>query len=309
MLWWHAGLPLRGGRPAATQRYLPHTRPSSSAAGAASVVHRGLLTTWLARHPQPDLAIKAQAVVLLDVGTRQVLWERDPIGRRAPASLTKLITAMVVADQASFDREVGVMGATDMAAIQQAVPDATVMGLTAGEILTVRELLYGLFLRSGNDAAETLATIPGRATFIDEMNQKVAELGMTGSHFSSPVGLDAPDMYTTARDLAIAAATIVASYPALLAISGTPLVDLPQTPVHKAYPMVNYNRLVISGQPWFYPGATGMKTAFTDDAGPSMVATANRDGRRMVAVILHSDNFFADAHVLLDYGYSLPGAA
>ena len=285
-----------------------HAAPPDTTSPDAATRGR-LLTTWVARHPQPALAINAQAVVLLDIGTRQVLWERDPTGRRAPASLTKLVTAMVVADQAPFDRQVGVTGATDMAAIQQAVPDATVMGLTAGEILTVRELLYGLFLRSGNDTAETLATIPGRATFIEEMNRKAAELGMSGSHFSSPVGLDAPDMYTSASDLAIAAATIVVRYPALLAISGTPFMDLPQSATHKAYPMQNYNRLVIPGQPWFYPGATGMKTAFTDDAGPSMVATADRDGRRMVAVILHSSNFFADARALLDYGYSLPHAA
>jgi D-alanyl-D-alanine carboxypeptidase (penicillin-binding protein 5/6) len=112
-------------------------------------------------------------------------------------------------------------------------------------------------------------------------------------------------MRTTAYDLAVAAAAIVTRYPDLLEISGAGAEQIPQTPRHKAFSMVNYNRLVLPGT-YSYPGATGMKTAFTDDAGPCMVATTNRNGRRLVAVVLHSSNFFADATKLLDYGYSLP---
>ena len=214
-------------------------------------------------------------------------------------------TAMVTADLAPLDRNVTVTPATDVDAVRKVEPTSTVMGLSAGETLTVRELLYGLFLRSGNDAAETLGGgIVGRDRFVRLMNQKAAALHMIDSHFTTPVGLDDAGMRTTPYDLAIAAATITTRYPALLAISGTPSMRLAETATHKAFDMTNYNRLVLPGNPYAYQGATGMKTAFTDDAGPCMVATATRGDRRLVAVVMNSDNFFADATKLLDYGFA-----
>ena len=264
-------------------------------------------TNWLAAHPGPDLGIKGQADVMLDVDRHEVLWERDPSTPRAPASLTKIVTAMVAADLAPLDQKVTVSANSDMQAVQRVEPASTVMGLTAGEVLTERELMYGLFMRSGNDAAETLAGgIVDRDRFMQLMNDKAASLGMTGSHFTSPVGLDDPGMRSTAYDLAVAGAAIVSRYPQLLAISGTPHVTLAQTASHKAYTMDNYNKLLLSG-PFTYAGATGMKTAFTDDAGPCMVASASRGGRRLVVVVLHSDNFFGDATKLLNYGFGLQG--
>jgi serine-type D-Ala-D-Ala carboxypeptidase (penicillin-binding protein 5/6) len=291
----------RAGATAA--RRSPSAAPSSEIAGTTAP---RFSRSWLDAAGQPGLPVKAQAAVLLDVDDGQVLWAHDATGSRAPASLTKLVTAMVVADLAPMGRTVTVTADTDMAAAQRVEPDSTVMGLTAGEVLTVRELLAGLFLRSGNDAAETLAAgLAGRARFVDLMNEKASRLGMTASHFSSPVGLDAPDMRSSAYDLGLAAATIVTRYPRLLEISGLPFVHLDQTATHKPYDLVNYNRLVRADQPQFYAGATGMKTAFTDDAGPCMVATAMRGHRRLVAIVLHTDDFFADAHTLLDYGFSV----
>jgi serine-type D-Ala-D-Ala carboxypeptidase (penicillin-binding protein 5/6) len=280
-----------------------------AAARAAPAAGTPYATNWLSGHPGPALDVHGQADVLVDVDAHQVLWQRDPHTPRAPASLAKLVTAMVTADLGPLAQRVTVTGESDTDAVRRAEPASTVMGLTAGEVLTVRELLYGLFLRSGNDAAETLgAGIVPRDRFIQLMNQKAASLGMRESHFTTPVGLDDAGMRTSAYDLAVAAATITARYPELLAISGTPSIDLPQTATHKAFGMVNYNKLVVPGTTYTYAGATGMKTAFTDDAGPCMVATATRGHRRLVAVILHSDNFFADATRLLDYGFSQPGA-
>jgi D-alanyl-D-alanine carboxypeptidase (penicillin-binding protein 5/6) len=260
---------------------------------------------WLNRHPQAALDVQGEADVVIDVDTRQVLWQRQPHERRAPASLTKLVTAMVAADLAPLDRVVRVTAASDADAVREVEPTSTVMGLTAGEKLQVRDLLYGLFLRSGNDAAETLAGgIVLRDQFVRLMNRKAASLHMVDSHFTTPVGLDDPAMRTTAYDLALAAAAIVTRYPALLAISGTPSIALPQTATHKQFAMVNYNKLVLPGTPFTYPGATGMKTAFTDDAGQCLVATATRGGRHLVVVVLDSDVFFTDAVKLLDYGFS-----
>jgi serine-type D-Ala-D-Ala carboxypeptidase (penicillin-binding protein 5/6) len=288
---------LAGIHPARAARAAAH-RPASSAP---------LSTAWLARHPQAALDVRGQAVVLIDVGSGQVLWERQPHQRRAPASLTKLMTAMVAADLAPLDRLVHVTGATDADAAREVEPTATVMGLTVGERLRVRDLLYGLFLRSGADAAETLAGgIVPRDQFVRLMNQKAQALHMVDSHFTTPVGLDDPAMRTTAYDVALASAAIVARYPALLAISGTPSITLPRTAGHKQFAMVNYNKLVLPGSGFTYAGATGMKTAFTDDAGQCMVATATRNGRRLVAVVMDSPVFFTDAVKLLDYGFATP---
>ncbi len=292
-----------GARPASAP---PPRSASGTASGAASV----FATTWLSGHPQPGLDVHGQADVLVDVDSHQVLWQRDAHTPRPPASLAKLVTAMVAADLAPLDRSVTVTGQTDMDAVRRVEPASTVMGLTAGEILTVRELLTGLFLRSGNDAAETLGSgLVPRDRFVQLMNQKAAALHMSDSHFTTPVGLDDPAMRTSPYDLALAAATITVRYPALLAISGLASAEIPQAPAHKAFSLANYNRLVLPGNAYTYQGATGMKTAFTDDAGPCMVATATRGGHRLVAVVMHSDNFFADATRLLDYGFDEVGPA
>ena len=299
---------LIAGVAAAISGVHPTAREASGAVARAAASLSGggaMSTSWLSAHPEADLDVHGRADIVVDVDARQVMWQRDPHTPRAPASLTKLVTAMVAADLAPLDRSVTVTPATDRDAVRKVEPTSTVMGLSAGETLTVRELLYGLFLRSGNDAAETLGGgIVGRDRFVQLMNQKAASLHMVDSHFTTPVGLDDPGMRTTPYDLAIAAATITTRYPALLAISGTPSMRLGDTATHKAFDMTNYNRLVLPGNPYAYQGATGMKTAYTDDAGPCMVATATRGSRRLVAVVMNSDNFFADATKLLDYGFA-----
>ena len=280
-----------------------------SAHGLGAVPTGQFASVWLGAHPDPGLDIHGQADILVDLGSRQILWQRQPRMPRAPASLAKLVTAMVAADLAPLDRKVKVTAQSDMDAAKRVEPASTVMGLSAGEELTVRELMYGMFMRSGNDAAEALAVgIVSRDRFIHLMNQKASDLHMKDSHFTTPVGLDDPAMKSTPYDLALAAAAIATHYPDLLAISGTPSITIPRTTMHKDFAMVNFNRMVIPGNQYTYQGAEGMKTAFTDGAGPCMVAIATRARRQLVAVIMHSDNFFADATKLFDYGFSQPAA-
>jgi D-alanyl-D-alanine carboxypeptidase len=251
---------------------------------------------WLAINQQPSLPIHGQAAYLIDLDAREVLWARDPETSRAPASLTKLITAMVAVDDAgSLDRTVIVTrGAT------QIIP--SVMGLSPGEHLTVHELLDGLFLDSGNDAAEALAQgIVPRDRFIRQMNQKAKSIGLTASHFVNPSGLDAPGHGMSAHDLAHAAAYLDQYYPALAAIAGTKDVAIPATAEHKAFYPHNVNTFLSS-----YPGATGLKTGLTDNAGGCIVATATRGGRHLIAVVLNATRHSADdAAVLLNYGFSI----
>jgi D-alanyl-D-alanine carboxypeptidase len=251
---------------------------------------------WLATHPQASLPIHAQAAYLVDMDTRTVLWERDSETMRAPASLTKLMTAMVAVDNAgSLDRVVEVTpGAT------QVIP--TVMGLSPGERLTVRQLLAGMLLDSGNDAAEALAQgIVPRERFIRLMNQKAKNIGLTDSHFENPSGLDSPRNGMSAHDLAHTAAYFNRYYPDLAAIAGTKDVAIPATAEHKAFYPHNVNRLL-----WTYPGATGLKPGFTYDAGGCMLATATRDGRHLVVVVLNATGHSTDdAATLLNYGFSV----
>jgi D-alanyl-D-alanine carboxypeptidase (penicillin-binding protein 5/6) len=225
-----------------------------------------------------------------------VMWQRDPETMRAPASLTKLVTAMVAVDDAgSLDTVVEVMPAAT-----QIVP--SVMGLSPGEHLTVRQLIDGLFLDSGNDAAEALAQgIVPRDRFIRQMNQKAGSIGLTGSHFTNPSGLDASGHGMTAHDLVHVAAYLDKYYPDLAAIAATKDVAIPASAQHKAFNPHNLNRLL-----WTYPGATGLKTGLTDNAGGCMLATATRGGRHLGVVVLNATlHSTEDAALLLDYGFSV----
>lgn len=263
---------------------------------AGNFDHFDFSNLWLAVHQQPALPIHGQAAYLVDVDTRQVIWARDSETSRAPASLTKLVTAMVAVDDAgSLDRQVVV--ATEAT---QVIP--SVMGLSPGEKLTVKELLEGLFLDSGNDAAEALARgIVPRDRFIRQMNQKAKSIGLTASHFVNPSGLDAPGHGMSAHDLAHVAAYLDAYYPALAAIAGTRDITIAGTTLHKAFYPHNVNPIL-----WSYPGATGLKTGLTDAAGGCMVATATRGGRHLIAVVLNATHHSADdATVLLNYGFSV----
>jgi serine-type D-Ala-D-Ala carboxypeptidase (penicillin-binding protein 5/6) len=256
----------------------------------------GFSNLWLATNPQPYLPIHGQAAYLVDLDRRLVLWQRDPETARAPASLTKLITAMVAVDDAgSLDTVVEVTKAAT-----QITP--SVMGLSTGEHVTVRQLLDGLFLDSGNDAAEALAQgIVPRDRFIRQMNQKAASIGLTASHFVNPSGLDAPGHLMSAHDLAHVAAYIGKYYPELAAIASTKDVAIAATADHKAFYPHNLNRLL-----WTYPGATGLKTGLTDNAGGCMLGTATRNGRHLIAVVLNATGYSTgDATILLNYGFSV----
>jgi D-alanyl-D-alanine carboxypeptidase (penicillin-binding protein 5/6) len=251
---------------------------------------------YLATHPQPDLPIRAQAAYLVDLDTRTVLWARDAESMRAQASLTKLMTAMVAVDDAgSLDHVVEVTKEAT-----QVIP--TVMGLSPGEHLTVRQLLAGMLLDSGNDAAEALAQgIVPRDRFIRQMNQKAKSIGLTNSHFVTPSGLDAPGHGTSAHDLAHTAAYFNKYYPELAAISATKDVSIPATAEHKAFNPHNMNRLL-----WTFPGATGLKPGFTYGAGGCMLASATRDGRHLVVVVLNATGRSTEeAALLLNYGFSV----
>jgi len=243
--------------------------------------------------------IKARAAIVLDLDSGKTLFALDAHGRYPPASLTKVMTALVALDTLRLDQVL-----TVPASINQLPWDSTRMGLRAGERLTVRELMYGLFLNSGNDAAITLseAAMP-RAAFVARMNARAAALAMGDSHFVNPIGLDDAGLYASAADLAKAAIELRLLFPEVAAMAAVPAMTLPAGATHHAFKLYNLNDLIRK-----YPGATGLKTGWTGRAGGCLIATATRDGRHLLAVVLGSPRVFDEAATLLDYGFAVSPA-
>lgn len=168
------------------------------------------------------------------------------------------------------------------------------MGLQAGEVVTVEDLLWGLLLNSGNDAAVALAEhVAGSVPeFVAIMNARAAELGLHSTHFTNPHGMDAPNHYSSAYDLwRLAEATL--AYPKFREIVGT------QSTARAGHALWNRNELLAT-----YPDADGVKTGTTDQAGHSLVASVTRNGHRVLAVILGSSDRYTDARALLDFYFS-----
>jgi D-alanyl-D-alanine carboxypeptidase len=250
--------------------------------------------------PIPLPAIDAHEVALINLDTGRFLWQSNAHAAWAPASLTKIFTAMVAVDLMGMNATVIVP-----ASIQQLPADSTFMGLTPGERLSVRELLDGVFLSSGNDAAETLASaVTSRSTFIADMNAKAARLGLRTTHFTNPTGLSEGGLYSTAYDLALAATYLESHYTGLAGIAATPALTIPATATHKAYALVNINKLLRT-----YPGTYGLKTGWTEVALGCLITASSRGGHRLLAVLLGAPNGTAYDEMprVLNYGFELLG--
>ena len=238
-------------------------------------------------YPCQAKAISAQKAILVDATTGRVLYEKNADSRSLVASTTKIMTALIICEQCNvLDR---------MRIPKEAVGiEGSSMYLKEGEILTLQELLYGLMLQSGNDAAVALAIYCGGTVegFAELMNDKARLLGMTGTHFENPNGLDSPGHYSTARDLAILASYAMKN-PVFAKTVSTKTVTIGNRSLR------NHNKLL-----WQVEGADGVKTGYTKAAGRILVSSAVRQGRRLVAVTINDGNDWADHAALLDDGFS-----
>lgn len=237
--------------------------------------------------PAQAQAISAASGILVDASTGRVLYAHNADTRSLIASTTKIMTALIICEQCNvLDRmrippeAVGIEGSS--------------MYLKEGEILTLQELLYGLMLSSGNDAATALAIYCGGTLegFAALMNDKAAQLGMTGSHFVNPHGLDAPGHYATARDLAILASHAMEN-PVFRTTVSTKTIRI------GARTLQNHNKLL-----WNFEGANGVKTGYTKAAGRILVSGAYRDGRQLIAVTINAPDDWEDHKQLLEQGFS-----
>ncbi|MCL4508516.1 MAG: serine hydrolase [Chloroflexi bacterium] len=250
--------------------------------------------SWLQSHPPASPPpVSAAAVVVVDYDTRQILYEKNPHEHLAQASTTKITLADVALDVASPDLPITIsQDAT------QVIPDH--MGVQAGEVLTLKELLYGALLNSGNDAGWAIAEgIGGLQYTVSLMNQRVAALNLHDTHFVNPVGFDNPNHYTSAYDLAVLTVDALQRHPLIRQIVSTKHIIIDSTKTHGWFGPTNLNNLL-----WDYPGDWGVKTGWTEKAGYCFVTAATRDGHTVLVTLLDSKASFPDGVALLNYGFS-----
>ena len=242
--------------------------------------------------PNAPPSVSAHELAVVDDTTGLLLYGLAAHAREAPASTTKIATAIVTLEHVqSLDAPVRI---TVDGLAMAAADGSSIMGLSPGQRLSVRTLLYGLLLPSGNDAAEQLArsVAESREQFVGWMNAVASdELGLADTHFVNPSGLDADEHYSSAYDLAQLARRAMRE-DIFREIVVTPEVR------SEGLVLVGHNPLI-----GVYPGADGVKTGSTDAAGHALVGSAVRDGHRLYVVILHSDDLLADASALFDWAF------
>jgi D-alanyl-D-alanine carboxypeptidase (penicillin-binding protein 5/6) len=257
-----------------------------------------VLALWPARaaasQPQPP-DIPAKAWLLIDADDHTRLAAHDPDTSRAMASTTKLMTAYLSLRELPLKKML-------TAPAYHPIPGESLLGLEPGERMTVRDLLYGLLLPSGNDAAVTLADGVAGSTdaFVGQMNKAARRLGLDETSYANPIGLDAPGNYSSPRDLANLALTL--HHNALF----RRIVNTPQITLHSGeHPRTieNHNDLVIT-----HPWVNGVKTGYTPDAGNVLVASGTQKGVTLLSVVMGAPSIpvrDSDTLRLLGYGFSL----
>ena len=234
----------------------------------------------------------AKGAVLLDADTNKILYEKDANAKMPMASTTKVMTAILAIENLDLDKIVTV----DERAY---AVEGSSMYLEKGEKISVKNLLYGLMLTSGNDAAIELSILVSGSPekFAELMNEKAREIGANNTNFVNPNGLPAKNHYTTAYDLAIIASYAMKNE-TFRQIVSTEYIKIPWD--GKAWDRVLKNKNKIL---WQYEGGNGIKTGYTDAAGRCLVSSAKRDGMQLICVVLNCPDMFGDSMSILDYGF------
>lgn len=232
--------------------------------------------------------LSAQGVFVADIDSATTLYEKDANRPLLPASTTKIMTALVAMD-AFPDSYITTIGKINV--------DGQKMGLIEGERISVGNLLYGLLVFSANDAAEQLAIIypGGKASFIEAMNSKTRTLHLANTHFVNPSGLDGEYQVTTAIDLA-KVALVGMDNPRFARIVGTKTITITNTDGTVKHHLENVNKLLGTVE-----GVKGIKTGWTEAARENLVSYVERNGRRVVLVVLGSADRFGETKQLIDW--------
>ncbi len=275
---------------------------ASSASAAGSLRDAAVLDQSFAPIPTPTEPagfpyVSAKSIAVIEGGCGAEIYGRDEHARLKPASLTKLMTAAVATDQASVDTLI--TSHVDGAALNDQT-GSTIMGLKPGQQLSLLDLLYGLLLPSGNDAALAIAEGIGGtdAQFVAMMNAKAQSLALDDSHFANPHGLDDDNLYSSAYDMAVLARYVMQN-PTLRTIVST----LSWQPKWDGPPVWNGNRFITD-----YAGADGVKIGYTEASQQTIVASATRGGRRIIASLMRSQDRYSDSERVLDWAFAQPSS-
>lgn len=232
--------------------------------------------------------LTAQGVLVIDLPSGVILFQKNPTLRLSPASTTKIMTALVALEHFQPDQ---------VLTVDTVIKEGRVMGLLPSEKITAEALLYGTLVHSANDAAFTLAeNYPGRAkAFVEKMNQKAQELGLEDTHFENPIGFESQSHYSNALDL-FRLTTKALQNKTFTKIVGTPSITVHDFEFKNFHFLQNVNELL--GK---VPGVAGIKTGFTENAGECLVNLTKKEGREILSVVLKSDDRFQETERLLDW--------
>jgi len=240
--------------------------------------------------------ISGETWILIDVDTGKILGEKDALKPMEPASTTKIMTAILALEKGNLEDVIKVSKNPPMV-------EGSNIQLQEGEKLKLEDMLYGMLLDSGNDAATAIAEHIGGSEqhFVEMMNEKARQIGAKDTKYINPTGLVDEGHITTAYDLALIGRYALMNLPKFREIVSTEIKEIPWQPMNANRKLENTNQLL--GK---YQGADGVKTGYTSRAGRTLVATATRDGWQLMAVVLKSgwDTVFQDAATLLDFGFS-----
>jgi serine-type D-Ala-D-Ala carboxypeptidase (penicillin-binding protein 5/6) len=252
-----------------------------------------------AKNPEP--AVSADSAVLIDAATGTILYSRNMNTAYPPASTTKVMTALLTLENTKLD---------DIVTVSKKVPfvDGSKIGIADGEELTVKDLLYGLILMSGNDCAEALAEhISGSLeSFAVMMTAKAKELGCENTNFVNPSGLYDENHKTSAKDLALIMREAI-KHPEYKEIASTFAYKIPPTNKHpEGIHLGNENKLINKNSSYYYEPAEAGKTGYTTQSLFSYVASASKNGQRLIVALVHSKSktYYEDSKKLFEYGFN-----
>jgi len=242
--------------------------------------------------PPPPPEISAQTAIMVEANTGEVLYEKNADVKAFPASITKIMTALLAIENGNLDKKVKISK-------NASGVEGSSIYLETGERIPLRDLVYGLMLRSGNDAAIAIAEEIGGSTehFVLMMNKRARELGAYNTNFMNPNGLHNPNHVTTARDMA------------LISIAAMKNPEFKKVAAAKSWVanrgegkynyFFNKNKVIYQ-----YEGGTGIKIGFTKAAGRTLVASSERNGMALICVVMNAPNWFQDTYKLMDYAYN-----
>lgn len=239
-----------------------------------------------------DISVSAESAVVIEATTGRVLYEKNAHEKMPMASTTKVMTAIVALENGNLDDIVEV-------GPNASGVEGSSIWLSVGEKMTLSDMLFGLMLASGNDAAVAIAEHIGGSMdgFVDMMNRKAQDIGAYNTHFANPNGLPIDNHYTTAYDLALISAYAM-NNAMFCEIVKTQYKTLPWEGHEWDRVVKNKNKIL-----WNYEGGNGIKTGFTKDAGRCLSAAAQRDDMQLVSVVLAAPDMFNDCMALMDYGF------